>query len=157
MAGGKIWGALFFVFMSCAALSTVIGVFENIISMLMENWNISRKKAVLINFVLILVLSLPAVLGYNVLSGIQPLGEGTTILDFEDFLVSSNILPLGSLVYVLFCTRKNGWGFKKYLEEVNAGKGVKVPAKIRFYVTWILPIIVLGVFIQGYLSMFVFK
>lgn len=157
MAGGKIWGSLFFVFMSCAALSTVIGVFENIISMLMENWNISRKKAVMINFVLILVLSLPAVLGYNVLSGIQPLGEGTTILDFEDFLVSSNILPLGSLVYVLFCTRKNGWGFKKYLEEVNAGKGVKVPAKIRFYVTWILPIIVLGVFIQGYLSMFVFK
>ncbi|MBQ4522176.1 MAG: sodium-dependent transporter [Lachnospiraceae bacterium] len=157
MAGGKIWGALFFVFMSCAALSTVIGVFENIISMLMENWNISRKKAVLINFVLILVLSLPAVLGYNVLSGIKPLGKGTTILDFEDFLVSSNILPLGSLVYVLFCTRKKGWGFKKYFEEVNTGKGLKIPEKIRFYVTWILPIIVLFVFVQGYLSMFVFK
>lgn len=157
MAGGKIWGSLFFVFMSCAALSTVIGVFENIISMLMENWNISRKKAVLINFILILVLSIPAVLGYNVLSGIHPLGKGTTILDFEDFLVSSNILPLGSLVYVLFCTRKKGWGFKKYFEEVNAGKGLKVPEKIRFYVTWILPLIVLFVFVQGYLSMFVFK
>ena len=157
MAGGKIWGALFFVFMSCAALSTVIGVFENIISMLMENWNLSRKKAVLINFMLILVLSLPAVLGYNVLSGIEPLGKGSTILDFEDFLVSSNILPLGSLVYVLFCTRKKGWGFKSFLEEVNTGKGWKIPAKIRFYVTWILPIIVLFVFVQGYLSMFVFK
>lgn len=157
MAGGKIWGALFFVFMSCAALSTVIGVFENIISMLMENWNMSRKKAVIINFLLITVLSIPAVLGYNVLSGVHPLGENSTILDFEDFLVSSNILPLGSLVYVMFCSSKKGWGFKNFLEEVNAGKGMKFPSKIRFYVTWILPIIVLFVFVQGYLSMFVFK
>lgn len=155
MSGGKLWGALFFVFLSFAALSTVIAVFENIIAMLMEYWNLKRSKAVLINFVLILLLSIPAALGYNVLSGIQPLGEGSTILDLEDFLVSSNILPLGSLVYVLFCTRKNGWNFEHYLEEVNTGKGMKVSPKIRFYVTWILPLIILIVFVQGYIAKFV--
>lgn len=106
MAGGRIWGTLFFIFMSFAALSTIIAVFEEILAFFMDIGGWSRKKAVGVNFVLITVLSLPAILGFNVLSGIQPLGEGSNIMDMEDFLVSSNLLPLGSLVFVLFCVRK---------------------------------------------------
>ena len=115
MAGGRIWGTLFFIFMSFAALSTIIAVFEEILAFFMDIGGWSRRKAVGVNFVLITVLSLPAILGFNVLSGIQPLGEGSNIMDMEDFLVSSNLLPLGSLVFVLFCVRKNGWGFENVL------------------------------------------
>lgn len=149
MAGGQIWSALFFLFMSFASLSTVIAVFENIIACTMELLNIERKKAVVINFIVISILSLPCALGFNVLSGIQPLGTGSTILDLEDLIVSQFLLPLGSLVYLLFCTSKYGWGFENYQKEANIGKGLKVPHWVKFYVTIILPIIVIFVFING--------
>ena len=151
MAGGQIWGALFFLFMSFASLSTVIAVFENIISNVqwkLLNYN-ERKKQLLLILLVISILSLPCALGFNVLSGIQPLGTGSTILDLEDLIVSQFLLPLGSLVYLLFCTSKYGWGFENYQKEANIGKGLKVPHWVKFYVTIILPIIVIFVFING--------
>ncbi|AUS97489.1 sodium-dependent transporter [Clostridium thermosuccinogenes] len=154
MSGGRIWGSLFFIFMSFAAFSTVIAVFENIISFGVDLWGWSRKKASIINMFLLIVLSMPCILGFNVLSWIQPLGEGTGILDLEDFIISYNLLPLGSLVYLLFCVTRYGWGFDKYLEEVNAGKGLKVPRALKGYLTWILPAIILVVLIQGYINVF---
>lgn len=157
MNGGRIWGTLFFIFMTFASLSTVIAVFENIIVMCMENWNISRKKSVMINIPLMIILSMPAVLGFNVLSSIQPLGEGTNLFDLEDFLVSNNILPLGSLILILFCTKKNGWGWDNFIKEVNTGKGITLSNKIRFYVTWLLPIIVIVIYLKGYYDFFVNK
>ena len=108
----------------------------------------------LINLVLLLVLSLPCVLGFNLLSGVQPLGEGSTILDLEDFIVSNNVLPLGSLVYLMFCTRRYGWGWNSFRKEANTGKGLQFPNWSRIYVSYILPIIVLVVFIQGYIAKF---
>lgn len=154
MSGGRIWGALFFLFMSFAALSTVIAVFENIMSFSLEIFNCSRKKAAIVNIVLICVLSMPAVLGFNMLSGFAPLGTDSTVLDLEDFIVSNNILPLGSLVYLMFCTRRYGWGFKNFTQEANAGTGLKFPIWAKFYVSYILPLIVIVVFISGYISIF---
>lgn len=155
LPGGRIWGTLFFVFLTFAALSTVIAVFENIISAWMDLKGWSRKKTVVINIFVMLALSVPCVLGFNVLSGFEPLGAGTNIMDLEDFIVSNNILPLGSLVYLLFCTRKNGWGWKKFTKEANTGKGLKLPEKgLRFYISYILPLIVIVVFIQGYIAKF---
>lgn len=155
--GGRLWGALFFVFMSFAALSTVTAVFENIICFAMDKWGWSRKKAALVNMVAILVLSMPCILGFNLWSGFQPLGAGSNILDFEDFLISDNLLPLGSLVYLLFCVSKYGWGWKNFLEEANTGNGLRFPKAIRFYVTYILPLIVLGIFVIGYWNRFFAK
>lgn len=152
--GGRIWGTLFFVFLLFAALSTVIAVFENILAWWMDQKDWSRKKAVIVNCILILLLSLPCVLGFNVLSGVQPLGEGSTIMDLEDFIVSNNILPLGSLVYLLFCTSKRGWGWKNFTNEANTGNGIRFPKWARVYVSYILPLIVLAIFIQGYISKF---
>ena len=140
--------------MAFAALSTVIAVFENIMSFSLEIFHCSRKKAAVVNIVLICLLSMPTVLGFNVLSGFTPLGAGTGVLDLEDFLVSNNILPLGSLVYLMFCTRRYGWGFKNFMEEANAGEGLKFPRWARFYVSYILPVIVLVVFVSGYISIF---
>jgi len=154
MSGGRIWGSLFFIFMTFAAYSTVIAVFENIISFGMDLWGWSRKKSSIINMFLLIVLSMPCILGFNVLSWIQPLGSGSSILDLEDFIISSNLLPLGSLVYLLFCVTRYGWGFENYLEEVNTGKGVKMPRALRWYLTWVLPAVILIVFIQGYINMF---
>ena len=155
MPGGRIWGALFFLFMIFAAMSTVIAVFENIISFGMDLWGWSRKKACLVNVFAVIVLSLPCALGFNLLSAIQPLGEGTTILDLEDFLISNNILPLGSLVYVLFCTvKKGGWGWSEFIKEVNTGEGIAFSKKLRFYATYILPVILIILWAQGYISMF---
>ncbi len=154
MSGGRIWGSLFFVFMCFASLSTVIAVFENIIAMSMDAFHISRKKAVGINAVLLTLLSLPCALGYNVLSFIEPLGSGSTILDFEDFIVSGNLLPIGSLVYVLFCTRKSGWGFEAFMQEANAGKGMKFSEKAGFYLKNILPLIIVVILIAGYINQF---
>ncbi len=154
MAGGRIWGILFFVFMSFAALSTVIAVFENIISFGMDLWGWSRKKAVVVNIILITVLSVPCALGFNVWSAFQPLGAGSNIMDIEDFIVSNNLLPLGSLVYLFFCVTRYGWGWDNFMNEVNAGQGMKFPRWIRFYVTFILPLIVLFIFVQGYVSKF---
>ena len=130
-------------------MSTIIAVFENIISFGIDLFGWTRKKSVFVNLVLILFLSLPCALGFNVLSGIQPLGTGSTILDLEDLIVSQFLLPLGSLVYLLFCTSKYGWGFENYQKEANIGKGLKVPHWVKFYVTIILPIIVIFVFING--------
>lgn len=156
MSGGRIWGTCFFVFMSFAALSTVIAVFENIISFYMDMGGWERKKAVAWNIVLIILLSLPAVLGFNVLSGIQPLGAGSTIMDLEDFLVSYNLLPLGSMVFVLFCVKKNGWGYENFLAEVNVGEGRKLTASkvLQIYMTYILPLIIVVVYLKGYYDMF---
>lgn len=149
MAGGRFWGALFFVFMSFAALSTVIAVFENIISFAMDLWGWSRKKAVIVNLIAIIILSLPCVLGYNVLSFIKPLGEDSAILDLEDFIISNCLLPLGSLIYLAFCTSRYGWGWDNFIKEADSGIGIKFPKGARFYVTWILPLIVLIIFFVG--------
>ena len=151
---GQVWGALFFVFLSFAALSTIIAVFENIISFGMDKWGWSRRKAVLINTVAILVLSMPCVLGFNLWSSVQPLGAGTSIMDLEDFLISDNLLPLGSLVYLLFCVSQKGWGWDNFLAEANAGEGVKFPRSVRGYVTWVLPFIMVLIFIVGYWNRF---
>ena len=154
MAAGRLWGTLFFIFMSFAALSTIIAVFENIISFGIDLWGWTRKKSVLVNLVLILVLSLPCVLGFNVWSGIAPLGAGSTIQDLEDFIVSNNLLPLGSLLYLLFCTSRYGWGWDNFIAEADAGKGIKLPKWARFYVSYILPLIVLFILVMGYWQKF---
>lgn len=138
-----------------AAASTIIAVFENIISFAMDLTGCSRKKAVAYNIAAVIVLSLPCVLGFNLLSGVTFMGGSKNILDFEDFLVSNNLLPLGSLVYLLFCTSKYGWGWKKFQAEANAGIGIKFPSWARIYVSYILPLIVLFIFIQGYWALLV--
>jgi len=153
MQGGRLWGTLFFVFMSFAALSTLVAVFENIVSYWIDRgW--SRRKAVAVNIVAIILLSLPCVLGFNVLSSFQPLGPGTGVLDFEDFIVSSTLLPLGSLVFLLFCCSKRGWGWKNFIAEADAGKGIKFPTWAKSYVTYILPVLVVFVFVMGYWNIF---
>lgn len=157
MAGGRIWGTLFFLFMTFAAISTVIAVFENLLSCSMDLWKWSRKKAVIINAAALIVLSAPCVLGFNVLSGIQPLGAGSGIMDLEDFIVSNNLLPLGSLVYLAFCMRKSGWGWENFLAEANTGKGMRFPVQLRNYMTWGLPAIVIVIYLKGYWDMFLPK
>lgn len=152
MAGGRIWGTLFFVFMSFAAFSTILAVFENIISCCMDLFRWSRKKSCLVNLVALLVLSMPCVLGYNLWSAVQPLGEGSTILDLEDFAVSNVILPIGSLCYLLFCVTRFGWGFDKYREEANIGEGLKIPKGLRFYMTYILPVLLLFLIVLGWIG-----
>lgn len=154
MTGGFIWGTLFFVFLSFAALSTVIAVFENIISFAMDLWGISRKKAVAVNLILLFVLSVPCVLGFNVLSGIEPLGPGTNIMDLEDFLVSQNLLPIGSLVYLLFCVKKNGFGFDNFIAEANTGTGLRFPRFLRGYMTLVLPAVIIAIYLKGYWDFF---
>ena len=149
MPAGKLWGALFFVFMSFAAFSTIIAVFENIISFGMDLWGWDRKKTVIVNLFVILIISLPCVFGFGV--SIPKMG---TIQDLEDFIVSNNLLPLGSMVYLLFCTSRYGWGWKNFITEADAGKGLKFPSAIRLYVTYILPLIVLFVFVMGYIQKF---
>ena len=149
MPGGRIWGTLFFVFMTFAAFSTILAVFENIISCCMDLFHWNRKKSCMVNLVALIVLSMPCVLGYNLWSAIQPLGEGSTVLDLEDFAVSNVILPIGSLWYLLFCVTRFGWGFDKYREEANIGEGLKIPKGIRIYVTYILPILLLFLIVKG--------
>lgn len=146
---GRLWGSLFFVFLSFAALSTVFAVFENIIACTMDLFGWSRKKACIINGVALLVLSLPAVLGYNLLSFIQPLGAGSSITDLEDAIVSQYLLPLGSLCFLLFCVTRYGWGWKNFIKEANTGKGLKFPNVLRGYMTFVLPILILIIFIAG--------
>ena len=148
MGGGQFWGSLFFVFMTFAALSTVLAVFENIVSMVSELFGWSRKKTCLICCIGILLLSLPCVLGYNVWSHVHLIG-GRDVLDSEDFIVSNILLPLGSLIFVLYCTTRYGWGWDKFVEEANQGKGLKVAQWMRPYCTFVLPVIVLAIFIIG--------
>ena len=155
MPGGRIWGSLFFLFMIFAAMSTVIAVFEIIISFGIDKWGWSRRKSCIVNAIALCILAVPCVLGFNILSDFQPLGAGSNIMDLEDFIISNNILPLGSLAYVLFCTLdRYGWGWKNFKEEANIGKGLKVKNSIRYYAKFILPIILLVVWAQGYVSMF---
>ena len=148
MSGGRIWGALFFLFMTFASFSTVIAVFENIMASCMDNFGWSRKKASLINGIIILLISVPCVLGYNVLKNVHPIGA-KDILDSEDFIVSNLLLPLGSLVYLLFCTTRFGWGFKNYQNEANLGKGLKVKNWMKWYFIIVLPIMITAVFLLG--------
>lgn len=148
MSGGRIWGALFFLFMTFASFSTVIAVFENIMASCMDNFGWSRKKASLINGIIILLISVPCVLGYNVLKNVHPIGA-KDILDSEDFIVSNLLLPLGSLVYLLFCTTRFGWGFKNYQNEANLGKGLKVKNWMKWYFIIVLPIMIIAVFLLG--------
>ena len=155
MAGGRIWASLFFLLMSFAALSTVIAVFENIVSYYIDVRNWTRRKACIVNFIALTVLSLPCILGFNVLSGFQPLGEGTNILDLEDFLVSNILLPLGSLIFVLFATRKSGWGFDGFLREANKGNGIRFSARLKGYLSLIIPIIILIIMIKGIWDKFI--
>lgn len=153
MPGGRIWGSLFFLFMTFAALSTIVAVFQNIIQFARDLWGWPLKKSVIVNGVLLIVLSIPCVLGMTDWSSLT-LG-GKNIMDMEDFIVSNNLLPLGSMVYLLFCVTRYGWGWDSFLKEANAGVGIRFPSGrgARFYLTFILPLIVFGIFIQGYISM----
>ncbi len=151
---GRLWGSLFFVFMSFAAFSTVLAVFENIISCGMDLTRKSRRQVCTANAVLMVLLSLPCVLGYNLWSGFTPFGEGSAVLDLEDFLLSNIILPAGSLLYLLFCTRSSGWGWKNFMEEANEGGGMKIKNGIRFYCTYILPAVIVFIFIWGIVDKF---
>jgi len=151
---GRFWGGLFFVFMSFAAFSTVLAVFENIISCFMDMFNISRKKSCIINLCLMLILSLPCILGFNLLSEITPFGEGSTIMDLEDFIVSNILLPLGSLVFVIFCVSNKGWGFRNFVNEANQGKGLKVKQWMRSYMTYVLPLIIIILFLISIYNFF---
>ncbi|MGN0655605.1 MAG: sodium-dependent transporter [Ruminiclostridium sp.] len=151
---GRLWGSLFFVFMSFAALSTVLAVFEGIAACTEDLFGWSRKKACVINGILLFVLSIPCCLGFNLLSGIQPLGEGTNIMDLEDFIVSNLILPIGSLVFILFCVTKKGWGWDNFVNEANTGKGLKLKRFMKGYITFILPALVLFVFVVGLIRAF---
>lgn len=154
MPMGRLWGSLFFVFMSFAALSTIFTVFEGIISCTMDLFGWSRKKSCLINAILLSAVSLPCALGFNLLSNIQPFGAGSSIMDLEDFLVSNIILPLGSLVFILFCVSKKGWGWDNFVKEANSGKGIKVKKFMRGYMTYVLPVIVFIVFAVGIYNFF---
>ena len=146
---GRLWGSLFFVFMSFAALTTVLGVFELIISCTTDLFGWSRKKACLIDGILMFFLALPCALGFNVLSAIQPLGPGSVIMDLEDFIVSNLILPGGSLIFILFCTTRYGWGWDKFIAEANEGKGLKFAQWMRPYCTFVLPVIVGIILVMG--------
>lgn len=150
---GQLWGALFFIFLFFAALTTIIAVFENIVTCFTDMFNWTRKKSVLINMIGIMILSMPCLLGFSVWSNVQPVFGGS-IMGLEDFIISNNLLPLGSLVYLLFCVTRYGWGWNNFLSEANSGKGLKFPTCIHFYLKWILPFIVLFIFVQGYLPYF---
>ena len=156
MAGGRIWGSLFFLFMTFAALSTVLAVFENILAMFRDWTGVSRVKGCIICGICMIILSIPCILGFNVWSGFVPFAEGSGVLDLEDFIVSNLLLPIGCFIYVLFCTWKFGWGWDNFTAEANAGKGLKVKKWMKPYMQFILPIIILVVFIAGLLT-FSFK
>ena len=148
MAGGRVWGCLFFLFMTFASFSTVIAVFENIMSFCMDMFHWSRNKAAAVNGIIILAASMPCVLGYNIWKNLHLIG-GRDVLDSEDFIVSNLLLPIGSLVYLMFCVTKWGWGFDKYIDEANTGKGIKICKKLKLYFQFILPILIIFILIQG--------
>ncbi|WP_342303682.1 sodium-dependent transporter [Methanolobus sp. ZRKC5] len=154
MVGGLIWGVLFFVFLSFAAMSTVIAIFENIMAFTIDEWGWTRKKAAFVNAIGIFILSLPCALSFGPLSSIQPFGPGSGILDLEDFIFSNNILPIGALSIVMFCTLKIGWGWNNFIEEANTGMGKKIPEWVSPYARYILPIVVLIILVQGWLNLF---
>lgn len=154
LPSGQLWGGLFFVFLAFASLTTVIAVFENIISYSVDVWGMRRAHSVLLHLCCMWLLSLPCALGFSLLGFIQPLGAGSSILDFEDFLLSNNILPLGGLLFLLFCCHKNGWGWKNFIAEADQGTGIKFPLFLKSYLSWILPFLVLAIFLAGYMDKF---
>ncbi len=149
MAGGQVWGTLFFLFMTFASFTTVVAVFENIIASVMELFHMNRRTACVVCCVGILLLSLPCVLGYNVWSGFQPKGAGSTVLDGEDFIVSNLLLPIGSLIYLLFCVTRWGWGFDQYLKEANTGKGIHLPHFLKPVFQFVIPLLIIVIIVQG--------
>ena len=155
MANGALWGGLFFLFMLFAALSTLIAVFENIIAISMELFSTSSRRAVMGNFAAILIIGLPCLFGFNLLSWIQPLGEGSTILDLEDFIVTYNILPFGALIYAAFVTWRTGWGFDNFLKECNTGKGIKMPSWGLKYYRFVVPAVIVFLILNSYYSIFI--
>ncbi len=154
MANGHLWGALFFLFMSFAALTTVIAVFENIVSFGIDVLGWSRRKSVGVNCVLMLLLALPCALSFSLFKSFEPLGAGSGVLDLEDFILSNNLLPLGSLVYLLFCTTRYGWGWDNFVAEADTGAGLKFPRLLKPYFKYVLPVIMIVIFIQGYIEQF---
>lgn len=154
IAGGRIWGGLFFLFMSFAALTTIIAVFENLLAFNKDLFGWSRGKSVAVVAPLMVILSMPCVLGFNLLSDIQPLGQGSTIMDLEDFIVSNNLLPLGSLGYILFCTRSNGWGWDNFTDEANTGRGLGISRSLKGYVSYGIPAIIMVIYLKGYYDKF---
>lgn len=149
MAGGRLWGTLFFVFMTFASFSTIIAVFQNILACLQESFGWSLKRACAVGTVFILLASVPCILGFNLWSGVQPMGPGSTVLDAEDFLVSNLLLPIGSLIYLLFCVTRWGWGFDNYLTEANTGKGLRLPRWFKPYFSVVLPLLIVFILVQG--------
>lgn len=149
MAGGRLWGTLFFVFMTFASFSTIIAVFQNILACLQESFGWSLKRACAVGTVFILLASVPCILGFNLWSGVQPMGPGSTVLDAEDFLVSNLLLPIGSLIYLLFCVTRWGWGFDNYLTEANTGKGLRLPRWFKPYISVVLPLLIVFILVQG--------
>ncbi len=154
LPNGRLWGSLFFLFMTFASFSTVLAVFEVLIASTVDLTHWDRKKACFVNCLLVLVLAIPCVLGFNLLSGIRPFGGDSTIMDLEDFLVSNLLLPLGSLIFVIFCSSRYGWGWKNFLAEANTGKGPKVHNGLRLYFTYVLPVIILIIFGFGLYDFF---
>ncbi len=151
---GRLWGSLFFVFMSFAALSTVLAVFECIVANTTDLFGWGRKKACIINGILLFVLSVPCCLGFNVLAGFQPIGSKSSILDLEDLIVSNFILPIGALIFILFCVTKKGWGWDNFVNEANSGKGLKIKRFMKGYMTFVLPVMVIFVFVMGIIGLF---
>jgi len=151
LPGGRVWGSLFSVFMSFAALSTVLAVFENLVSCTIDLFGWGRKKACLLNGIALFLLSIPCVLGFNLWKSFEPMGSGSNVMDLEDFIVSNLILPLGSLIFVVFCTTRYGWGWKNFVAEANEGKGIKVANWMRGYMTFVLPVILIAIFLMGIL------
>ena len=151
MSGGRIWGALFFLFMTFASFSTVTAVFENIIGSTMENFKLSRGKTILLNAGLVLLLSIPCILGFNLWANVRLIG-GRAIMESEDFIVSNILLPAGSLIFVIFCMHKFGWGAEKFFAEANEGAGLKISPKLTLYFKYVLPALILIILVSGFLS-----
>ncbi|MFW6103304.1 MAG: sodium-dependent transporter, partial [Chloroflexota bacterium] len=156
MIGGQVWSVLFFLLLALAAMTTVVAVFENLTAYAMDQWGWTRKKTVIVEGIAVFVLSMPVVLGFNVLSSIQTLPgvEGSTFIDLWDFIVSYTLLPVGSLIFALFCSHRFGWGWDNFLAEANIGEGMKFPSGLRFYCGVVLPLIIAVVLVVGYLQLF---
>ena len=154
MPNGQIWSVVFFLFMVFAAMSTVVAVFENIIAGYMDMWKLSRQKATTITALTVFLLAIPCALGFNIWSGFNPLGPGTIVLDLEDFIVSNNLLPIGSIIYLLFCVTRYGWGWDNFINEADEGKGLKFPKALRAYFTYVVPVVVVLILCVGYWQIF---
>ena len=151
---GRLWGSLFFLFMSFAALTTVLAVFENVVACVMDYTGFGRRRACRACGVALVVLSLPCVLGFNVWSSFKPFGEGSCVLDLEDFMVSDILLPLGAIAFAVFCCHRYGWGWEKFLAEANAGEGRRFPSWLRLYCAYVVPLVVFAIFVLGLLRRF---